>query len=245
VSEQAPEAFDRFSQLSRLVSLYDEELKSLWGMRAARAMSVSIFLSTALLMLFVSTLGGAADVDLVVLRGLVGLSWLVGGSAALSAARNMALVPTAIDGLAALQGVKRNLTELAVLLAVAKRTMLLLFLPASLLAFGAISLSTDVRSGVLGVALTVGVLGYCLVLSFSLAALASLCSRLSSKHQQGWLLGLVLLPEAARLWRPNTLSLPAVSRPAGDADGGVGKRDFGPVGGHRLADADDKKKRGE
>lgn len=178
--------------------------------RFARLGSVSIALTYGVAMLVLHLSDARVLMSAVAVRAIVVLSWLIAAPVALVAARNV--VPAAPDGFDALarsRGIDPRENELVVLGAIVLALMKSLGIPAGALALVSVALAPSVNAALWAIAFVVGVLGYLLLLSGTLAAVCRACVRLAPVRARELLLFLVLGPYAASIAFPNLPSLPA------------------------------------
>ncbi|HEY3498968.1 MAG TPA: hypothetical protein VGK73_29960 [Polyangiaceae bacterium] len=191
---------------SPLEALCASRLGDGFFVRAGRWYGWGIAVSYGLLIAF-----DPGDPGALLLRGLGTLAWIVGGIYGLAAARDTGDGET--DGVLALaraRGFTRRELERARAGTSVRRTLHALAGPALLLAL--VPAFRAESSGELanGLARTLGVLSFVVILSASVACAARLSALLSPGHGRTALLGCVLLPHAARSLWPSLPSIPSL-----------------------------------
>jgi hypothetical protein len=193
-----------------VVSLFDAELGTMPGVRAAKWIGTGVGVFTALMMIALRNDRGGRDVDQVLLEGLVWLSWLVGGLALTSAAPRWFDFQGPIASLASARGLPSRLLGAASTAALVRRLWLLIGTPAVALAGLALVLTSDPRLIGARVALVPAVAVYGLLLALVLAGLTRWSAELSPRFSRTWLLIFVVGPHVARELWPSTPSVVAV-----------------------------------
>jgi hypothetical protein len=192
-----------------LVDLESARLGARFGVRAANVLGVLIAAGFAIVLIAAGR-EGAALAPAVVTRALAWLSWVVAGSAALAAARELgARGPD--DGFAALaaqRGVPATALLPARVLAAALRIARAVALPGLVLALLAAGLADSAARLGSGLVLALKVLAYSALLGGTLALLARWSARLLPQRAGLLLAAIVLLPEVVRDTWSDVPSLP-------------------------------------
>jgi hypothetical protein len=197
------------SRFFTLIAIESERLGARFGMRVATLLGSLIALGYAVVLLFLPDVGNAAPG--VVAQALFWLSWLVAGTAALSAARQLAALGSD-DGFAALlaqRGFVASTLAPARLLAAALRIGRVIALPGVALALLSGALADSSRDFLSALVLSAEVLGYSVLLAATLAVLARWSALLQPRNAGVLLLALVLVPELIRGTWSSVPSVPA------------------------------------
>jgi hypothetical protein len=197
------------SRFLTLVAIESDRLGARFGMHAASLLGFSIAFGYAVLLAFMPNAGEAAAG--IVAQALVWLSWLVAGTAALSAARDFAALGTD-DGFAALlaqRGFAASALPPARLLATALRIGRAMALPGVALAIFAGALARSSSGLFAALVLSAQVVGYSLLLAVTLAVLARWSALLQPQRARLLLVALVLVPELVRGTWSGVPSVPA------------------------------------
>jgi hypothetical protein len=197
---------------ARFVTLIDLEsarLGARFGMRAASVLGVMIAFGFAIALIAAGR-EGSALAPAVVTRALGWLSWVVAGSAALAAARELGArgADDAFAALAAQRGVPAATLGPARLLAAGLRIARAVAIPGLALAILAAGLADSAARLGAGLLLALEVLGYSVLLGATLAVLARWSAMLQPRRAGLLLAALVLVPELAREVWSGVPSLP-------------------------------------
>ena len=190
--------------------LHDTCLRSRLGAQFGKLAAWAVTLGYLIAMPFgARALSGDAS-DKVVGSALAWLTWLVGSALALSAvSRGTDEVP--VRALALSRGFSLRASERAELLAVGRRMLRVVGLPAMLLAVFALSLSRNLQTAVARALLVLGVLGYVLLICVLVVVLVRVARVLGSRRPRSALLALVILPDMLRGLFPSVPSVPALT----------------------------------
>jgi hypothetical protein len=179
-------------------------------MRFARFAGVCIVVGFSAAILSVATLSDSRP-GILVVRALGWLSWFVAGSAALSAARDLAALDErdGVTDLVAARGFHGPALGPARILAAALRIFRLTAVPALLLGLLTLVLArsgTELASRAL---LCATVVGYLALLAGALGALSRWSAALSPRHGKSVMLALLFVPELLQSVWPSIPSLPS------------------------------------
>jgi hypothetical protein len=197
---QAPDAFQRQTRRGfELLWLCDLRQKELTGFKFARIAGPLFALSNLAALLLLALSKEQDALVAITIRTLGGLSWLVGGSAGLSLARDLAERDAAegVEELIAQRGLDPTALPEARFLAGAKRIALLIATPALPLGLICILLSPTLSTFALRVLLCIEMLGYSVVLAAVVAGVARLASALVPTHGRLTFVAALLLPYLA------------------------------------------------
>jgi len=181
-------------------------------MKAARVLGFSIALATLVMMLVLSSGSGRDVVDVIVVRSIGLLSWLVGGLAALSAARDLDADDTrdGIFALVAQRGYSRRMLVWARAAATVQVVARLVGTPALVLALVAVLMSRSGMQTLARILLCVGIVGYVALLGVVLGLLARWSAAYAPRHGRALLAAVVLGPELVKYVSERVPSVPAL-----------------------------------
>jgi hypothetical protein len=192
-----------------LTALCSAQVRGLLGVRAAAVVGWLIATGFGVTMLVAGRRAAGASLA----PAVAWLSWLAGGLAALSAARNPG--GSARDGVSALL-VQRghDPRTLPVARLVANMTAIARVVGRPALGLGLLGLVLSGSAAMIAsrAALVLGAVCYAAVLGAVLGGLAAGCAALSPRRASTWLLGLVIGPELARVVWPRVPSVPDLLR---------------------------------
>lgn len=188
---------------------FDELARRRLGAGLAKLGAWLITMGHAVLLPFAARAQSGDGGDAVAIHALGWLSWVVGGAIALSAcgSRDERRPERA---LALARGHSAASAELAEVLAVARRVLRLVGIPALLLCALALAMAASLRVAALRLTLLVGGVGYSLLLASVVAVLVSLSRTLSHDKPRSALLALVFVPHFVHVIFPIVPSVPAL-----------------------------------
>lgn len=200
------------ARFRRLVALEDARLRRLFGMQLARILAVLVTLVALMAMFGAASDGGRSRAASIVHPALTWLTWLVGGCAALSAARDFKSVDEreGIAALTRLRGFDEAALEPARAIAVVSRIARLIAVPALLLALIGLLLSKSLAEVGWRALLCVAVVSYALLVGAVLGAVARWAALMSPRHGRSLLISAIVVPALLSSVWPAVPSLPAL-----------------------------------